>query len=68
MNIRPDLLKDEACLEGYEYFDAHIRKLPRKPDGTFNESNSIFVNSDVDAFRHAYVSAISQIIETPPAE
>ena len=58
MNLRPDLLKDEVCLEGYRYFDANIRQLPKKSDGTFNESNLIFVNSDVDAFRHAYVSAI----------
>ena len=58
MNLRPDLLKKEACLEGYRYFDSNIRSLPRKIDGSFDESNSIFVNSDVDAFRHAYVSAI----------
>lgn len=58
MNPRPDLLKDEACLEGYQYFDANIRQLPKKPDGSFDEANLVFVNSDVDAFRHAYVSAI----------
>ena len=51
MNLRPDLLKKEACLEGYRYFDSNIRPLPRNSDGSFQESNSIFVNSDVDAFR-----------------
>jgi hypothetical protein len=58
MNLRPDLLKEEACLEGYRDFDSNIRPLPRNNDGSFDESNSAFVNSDVDAFRHAYVSAI----------
>jgi hypothetical protein len=58
MNPRPDLLKDEACLEGYQYFDANIRQLPKKPDGRFDEANLVFVNSDIDAFRHAYVSAV----------
>jgi hypothetical protein len=58
VNPRPDLLRDEARDEAYQYFDENIRKLPRKPNGTFDESDPIYVNSDVDTFRHAYVSAI----------
>jgi hypothetical protein len=54
----PFTLRTVARDDGYIYFDAHIRKLPRNSDGSFNEFDPIFVNSDVDAFRHAYVSGI----------
>lgn len=54
----PFTLKTEARDEGYEYFDANIRKLPRKPDGSFNEFDPLYLNTDVDAFRHAYVSGV----------
>jgi hypothetical protein len=55
---KPWILRDEACIEGYEYFDKNIRKLPRKSDGTFNEADGAFQSNDVDAFRHAYVSGV----------
>ena len=48
-------LKDLACDEAYEYFDKHVRKLPRNKDGTIKETLE-FADSDIDAFRHAYVS------------
>jgi hypothetical protein len=51
-------LKDEACEEAYNYFDKNVRPLPRRPDGKFNEMADGFVDNDVDAFRHAYVSGV----------
>jgi hypothetical protein len=54
----PFTLKTEARDKGYEYFDANIRKLPRKSDGSFNEFDPTYLNTDVDAFRHAYVSGV----------
>ena len=44
--------------ESYQYFDQHIRSLPKRTDGTIDTANSIFADSDVDAFRHAYVSGV----------
>ena len=44
--------------ESYQYFDQHIRSLPKRPDGAFDTMDSIFADSDVDAFRHAYVSGV----------
>jgi hypothetical protein len=58
MKWNPFSLRDEACEEAYKYFDKNIRPLPKKSDGSFNAGADIFVNSDVDAFRHAYVSGI----------
>lgn len=51
-------LKDEACKEAYEYFDLHIRKLPRRKDGQINPFGPRLDDNDVDAFRHAYVSGV----------
>lgn len=52
------LLKDEALLEIYTFIDENIRKLPKKSDGSFDEGDSEFINNNVDAFRHAYVSGV----------
>lgn len=49
---------EEARIESYKYFDKNIRKPPRNADGTFNIAGPGFINGDVDAFRHAYVSGI----------
>lgn len=51
-------IKNEAQDEAYRYFDQHIRPLPKKSDGQFNDHGSGFVDNDVDAFRHAYVSGV----------
>lgn len=51
-------IKNEAQEEAYRYFDQHIRPLPKKPDGQFNDHGRGFVDNDVDAFRHAYVSGV----------
>ena len=51
-------LRDEAKIEGYLYFDKHIRNLPKNPDGSINEFSPEFADNDVDAFRHAYVSGV----------
>jgi len=53
----PDLMK-EAQLEGYVYFDKHIRTLPKNPDGAINIYALGLADNDVDAFRHAYVSGV----------
>lgn len=54
----PWILKDDARDEAYAYFDENISRLPRNPDGSFDISDPVFVDSDVDAFRHAYVSGV----------
>lgn len=54
----PTDVRDEAELEAYEYLDKHIRKLPRRPDGTIDSSAAGFSDNDADAFRHAYVSGV----------
>ena len=51
-------IKQQATLEGYEYFDAHIRKLSRNKDGEIDQFANGLVDNDVDAFRHAYVSGV----------
>jgi hypothetical protein len=56
MRWNPFSLKNEACLEAYDFFDKYVRKLPRKSDGNFDERD--FGDNDVDAFRHAYVSGV----------
>ena len=58
MNWWPLNLRDEAKMEGYLYFDQHIRGLPKNPDGSINEFAHGFADNDVDAFRHAYVSGV----------
>lgn len=45
-------------MEAYIYFDAHVRPLPKKPDGTIDTLQRGFQGNDVDAFRHAYVSGV----------
>lgn len=52
----PPSLKNEACLEAYEYFDKNIRSLPKNANGKFDTESGLFVDNDIDAFRHAYVS------------
>jgi hypothetical protein len=52
----PPSLKNEACLEAYEYFDKNIRPLPKNAEGEFDTSTGLFMDNDIDAFRHAYVS------------
>ncbi len=56
--MNPLTIREEAELEGYIYFDKHIRLLPRKSDGSINTMQPGFQHNDVDAFRHAYVSGI----------
>lgn len=56
--LRPDLIKDEARDEAYEYFDKHIRKLYKRADGTVDPKAFGLENNDVDAFRHAHVSGV----------
>ena len=52
----PPSLKNEACQEAYEYFDKNIRSLPKNSKGEFDELSGLYMDNDVDAFRHAYVS------------
>lgn len=47
-----------AKLEIYKYIDKNIRPLPKNRDGSFDEFQDGHWNNDVDALRHAYVSAI----------
>ncbi len=58
MNRDPFDLKKKACNEAYEFFNKNIRKLPRRANGEFNEDFEEFSDSDIDAFRHAYVSGV----------
>lgn len=45
-------------LESYDAFHKSIRSLPQTPDKQWDFSSGAFHNSDVDAFRHAYVSGV----------
>lgn len=54
----PFTLRAEAKAEIYQLIDKHIRKLPKNEDGTINEFAPGFLDNDVDALRHAYVSGI----------
>jgi len=54
----PWTLKDEAQAEAYEYFDQNIRKIPKSAAGKIDDTAIGFLNNDVDAFRHAYVSGV----------
>ena len=56
------VLMEEARQEAYIYFDQNIRKLPRKKDGSFDESAGEMSNNDADAFRHAYASGVFTIV------
>ena len=55
--ISPMRLRNEARFQCYVYFDKNIRALPKNKNGEFIEDNT-FVDSDIDAFRHACVSGI----------
>lgn len=54
----PIILKDEARDEAYEYFDKEVRSLPRDKGGEIDPFAKGLEDNDVDAFRHAYVSAV----------
>ncbi len=47
---------EEARTEAYEYFDRHIRRLPKRANGKINTQAPGLDDNDVDAFRYAYVS------------
>jgi hypothetical protein len=51
-------LRDEARDEAYEYFDKHVRKLTRLPNGKISPTARGLEDNDADAFRHAYVSGV----------
>ena len=51
-------MSKEAKIEGYLYFEKHIRSLPKNPDGSINEFSHGFADNDIEAFRHAYVSGV----------
>ena len=51
-------LRLEATDEAYIFFDEQIRKLPRNSKGQINGTSFEMWNTDVDAFRHAYVSGV----------
>ncbi len=55
-------LKEEAKLEIYQYIDKHIRSLPKKQNGKFDEFSNGFLDNDVDALRHAYVSGVYTMV------
>ena len=57
----PLTLKNEALNDAYDYFDREIRKLPRDDNGRIDHNAFGLADNDVDAFRHAYVSAIMTI-------
>ena len=48
----------EATKEAYIYFDKNIRALPKDENGQVDTMAPGFVDNDVDAFRHAYVSGV----------
>ncbi len=54
----PRVLRDESETEAYEYFDKSVRALPKDSSGTIDAKRGGFSDNDVDAFRHAYVSAV----------
>jgi hypothetical protein len=53
-----DPLFQEARDEAYKYFDRHIRRLPKKSNGSIDLGSSKLNDNDADAFRHAYVSGV----------
>lgn len=58
----PDVLRDEARDEAYEYFDKNIRALIKKENGKVDEAATGLQDNDVDAFRHAYVSGVFTMV------
>ncbi len=51
-------IRGQALQDAYQYFDHHIRPLPKTEGQQFDEGGGDFTDNDVDAFRHAYVSGI----------
>ncbi len=51
-------IKDQAEQEAYKYFNDNIRPLPKTSSGKWDVASGAFRNTDVDAFRHAYVSGV----------
>jgi len=51
-------LKEQAKEEAYAYFDKNIHPLPKDSLGNIDETGDGFVDNDIDAFRHAYVSGV----------
>ena len=48
----------EAENKAYLYIHKNIRPLPKTAEGNWDFKTGEFINNDVDAFRHAYVSGI----------
>ncbi len=63
----PWILMPEARIEAYRHFDQAIRALPKSPNGAFDEDLGGFMDNDVDAFRHAYVSGVFTLEYTETA-
>jgi hypothetical protein len=57
LNSPSSLLKNLES-ESYEYFDRHVRKLPRNSNGEIDLTNTVTWGNDIDAFRHAYASGV----------
>jgi hypothetical protein len=57
----PPTLMDEARDEAYAYFDKNIRTLAKDSKGEISTIAHGLENNDIDAFRHAYVSAVFAI-------
>lgn len=51
-------IKKEAENEAYLYFHENIRHLPKTEEGNWDFKTGEFINNDVDAFRHTYVSGV----------
>lgn len=51
-------LKSIAKVEVYMFIDEYIKVLPKSASGQINEFEDGFVDNDVDALRHAYVSGV----------
>ena len=58
MTKHPNKLKEECRQEAYDYYHENIEPLPKKKDGSFDESTGKMSNNEADAFRHAYTSGV----------
>jgi hypothetical protein len=58
MKFNPLSLMKDAEKETYVFINKYYKKLPMNNDGTFNKSTGEFVNNDIDAIRHSFVSGI----------
>ena len=54
----PITLKREMEREAYLRIDRYYRRLPKNPDGSIDTLSEGFQDNDVDALRHAVVSAV----------